>query len=151
MGHLSALWSSIIIVIIIIFFCRYFERIGQFLHLKQKYLIMHFIMWLALKVTMILFQKKKKKNSASSCCFFCIYFWKVLFPCDLVVDYQLDFQYNSCSSLHAAVGGTDLPILGSSFHLPWNLLCICSELVFVPLCLLGLIYKKQICFPSKTW
>lgn len=54
-----------------------------------------------------------------------------IFPHDLVVDCLLDFQYNSCFTLHPFVGGTDLPIMESSVHLSWKRLCICLEHVHV--------------------
>lgn len=125
-GHLSALWSSIISIIIIIVIILSLKKNWSVYSPEKKHLILHFITWLALKLTVILFYFSfffQPSLVASSA----YIFFKRTLPRDLVVD-QLDFQYNFPSSLHAALSGTDFPILGSSFHFPWNRLCICSQL-----------------------
>ena len=122
MGYLSALWSSII--------C-YFWRIDFFTHLKQKYLIITFHHVIG----------SDTANTISSPRL--LHVFKDLFPwpcCRL--QYLLDFQYNSSSPLHSTVGGTDLPSLGSSFHLSWKVLCLCSDIIHVSHGFLGLICEN---------
>lgn len=128
MGHLSALWSSII-------FGTFEELVNFFSWLKQKYLIITFYHVIG---------SDHPPLVASSACIY----EKPLSPwpcCRLL--YLVDFQYNSYSPLHSAVGGTDLPILGSSFHLSWEVLFICPELVSH--CCLGLMCENGFVFLLK--
>ncbi len=101
-----------------------------FTRLKQKYFIITFYHVIG---------SDHPPLVASSACIFENTFSPL--PCCRLL-YLLDFQYNSYSPLHSTVGGTDLPILGSSFHRSWKVLCICSELVLVSHCCLGLICEN---------
>lgn len=113
------------------------ELVSFFTRLKQKYFIITFYHVIG---------SDHPPLVASSACIY----EKSFSPCPCCrLLYLLDFQYNSYSPLHSAVGGTDLPILGSSFHLSWKVLCVCSELVLVSHCCLGLICENGFVYLLK--